>query len=387
MSSWITRVGVAALGLVAFGGCALDREGAIEPAVGQGGAATTSTSGPGVGGAGGTGGTGGATTTSTSSQGGGPAEAECLDGLDNDVDGMIDCADADCQPDHECVPEVVAPWEGYYRVATSAYPAVDPVACADGTMPASYFAMPGGAAQCGACSCGGIGGASCSFPPLGYWANTGSCSGQLFDVLYPVDNGCVPFPGVLTCPNDCANPQSCGIGESAIIGQPGCPPAGGAPTLPAKWGVEDLACRSQEVGAGCSAAMVCVAKSPAPSDQAACIFQQGAHACPEDWPNAIDASTDGTDTRGCAACSCAPGSADCVGEKITVYDHDDCGNGGGSSPIDINPNACVMVQNHIDDDSGGYRATAGTLTGTCTPQGGQAMGVVEPTGPVTFCCR
>ena len=384
MLSWTTRVGVAALGLVAFGGCALDREGATEPAAGQGGAATTSTgpSGPGVGGAGGAGGA-----TSTSSQGGGPQAEECLDGLDNDLDGMIDCADADCQPDHECVPEVVAPWDGYYRVATSAYPAGDPVACADGTMPVPYFAMPGGGAQCEACSCGGIEGASCSLPTLRYWINGGSCSGGPSTVTAPVDTECVTFPGNMTCMNSCINPQASAIGESEIVGQPGCPPAGGAPTLPAKWGVEERACRSQEVGAGCSAAMVCVAKSPAPYDQAACIFQQGDHDCPGDWPNAIDVSADGTDTRACTACSCATSGTDCVGEKLTVYDDNGCGNGGSTAPVDITPGTCVLVQDHVDNDSASFRATAATLTGTCTTQGGEPTGTVEPTGPATFCCR
>jgi hypothetical protein len=133
--------------------------------------------------------------------------------------------------------------------------------------------------------------------------------------------------------------------------------------------------------------MVCVAKSPAPYDQAACIFQQGAHACPGDWPNAIDVSTDGTDTRSCTACSCESPDPECVGEKITFYDDDTCGNGGVTPPADINPSSCVQVQEHIDNEEASYRATAATLTGTCAPEGGQAMGAVEPTGPVTFCCR
>ena len=346
-----------------------------EASQGSGGTATsstdTSTTGPAAGGAGGAGGSG----------------EDCLDGVDNDADGLIDCADAECQPDHECVPEVVAPWEGYYRVATSDYPAGDPVACADGSMPVPYFAMPGGAAQCEACSCGGIAGAACSLPTLNFWINSASCSGAPSAVFAPVDTGCVTLPSNLTCQNSCVNPQAAAIGESAIVGQLSCPPAGGAPTLPAKWGVEERACRSQEVGAGCSAAMVCVAKSPAPYDQAACILQQGAHACPGDWPNAINASTDGTDTRGCTACSCPPAGADCVGEKITFYDDPSCGNAGSTAPVDITPGTCVLVQEHVDNDSGSYRATAATLTGACTPQGGQAMGAVEPTGPATFCCR
>ena len=348
-----------------------------EASQGSGGTATsstatsTSTTGPGVGGTGGV--------------GGGSGE-NCLDGVDDDLDGMIDCADADCQPDHECVPEVAAPWEGYYRVATSAFPADTPVLCDDGTMPVPYFAMPGGGAQCEACSCGGIGGATCSLPTVQWWLNSAFCSGPPPLVLTPANTNCVALPNDSTCSNVCNNPQACGLGESAIVGQPGCPSAGGASMLPAKWGVEDHACRSQEVGAGCSAAMVCVAKSPAPYDQTACILQQGAHTCPGDWPNAIDVSTDGTDTRGCTACSCAPSDVDCVGEKITFYDDDNCSNA-GNPPADINPSTCVQVQELVDFDQGSYRATAATMTGTCTPQGGQAMGAVEPTGPVTFCCR
>ena len=186
---------------------------------------------------------------------------------------------------------------------------------------------------------------------------------------------------------NCSNDAVCRSGESSVVGQPSCPPAGGVAIVSEKWGAEERACRSQDAGAGCSAAMVCVAKSPAPYDLTACVFQQGAHTCPGEWPNAIDAFMDGTDTRGCSACSCAPGDADCVGEKFTVYDDNNCGNGGSTAAADIAPAACVSVQGHVDFASASYRATAATLTGTCTPEGGQPTGAVEPTGPVTFCCR
>ena len=45
------------------------------------------------------------------------------------------------------------------------------------------------------------------------------------------------------------------------------------------------------------------------------------------------------------------------------------------------------MQNHVDNDSGSYRATAATLTGACSAAGGQPIGEIVPTGAVTFCCR
>src|SRR5690606_13162223 len=48
----------------------------------------------------------------------------CMNGVDDDSDGNIDCADPKCT-DHACVPEVPADWTGYYALYDGA-PAGDP---------------------------------------------------------------------------------------------------------------------------------------------------------------------------------------------------------------------------------------------------------------------
>jgi hypothetical protein len=392
-----TRFGTALWLIVACSGCGLSREGALDigaSSAGAGGSATASGTGASDGGDGsgaGASGSGGAASGTGGGTGaaGGSAGAEvCMDGRDNDADGMVDCADTDCQSGHECVPEVPGGWEGYQRLATLAHPAASTTPCADGSMPTAFVHAPGGPAVCEACSCGGVTGASCSLPTLAWWVNSSSCNGSPTNVFNPGDTSCHALPGSYTCFGGCANDARSSIGSpAALVGAASCPPAGGAATIPPAWGFDDHVCPvAAQTGGGCDAGSVCIEKASAPYDGPACISQPGDVKCPGEWPTRIDAYQSGTDSRGCDACSCDPAGVACAGDKFTVYDDNFCSMA-GAAPVDLVGNSCPSMQNHVDNDSGSYRATAATLTGDCTAGGGQPIGEIVPTGAVSFCCR
>src|SRR4051812_19027561 len=79
--------------------------------------------------------------------GGGPREDDCLDGIDNDGDGDIDCADTNCRPDFECAVAPLAGWTGPLYVEDAPHdPAAPPAEpCPDGKLPAAYYAGPSAA--------------------------------------------------------------------------------------------------------------------------------------------------------------------------------------------------------------------------------------------------
>lgn len=116
--------------LAATGGC--DDERPPVSGVGPAGPGSTVTTGPGgAGGADGGGGAGGQ--PSSGGGGGGPTAEDCYDGLDNDLDGAIDCVtpDADCASlcaDPCSAPKVLTD-PGSYAGDTSGFAVVDGASC------------------------------------------------------------------------------------------------------------------------------------------------------------------------------------------------------------------------------------------------------------------
>ena len=311
-------------------------------------------------------------------QGGGGIE-DCLDGIDNNGDQLADCADPQCTPNYECVPEAPTAWLGYSRIARSAYPG--PVlTCSDGSTPDVYFDTPGEEAQCSACECGPAVDGGCSYPQLSCWFNTNSCNGMASAEYSPSDGGCKQLPDNNTCSNSCNNPQVCAMSEdSKVIGSPSCVPSGGAPKIGPAWNGETAVCTGV-TGGGCNSGSVCVATGQAPFDSTACITRDGQQTCPDAYPITVYAHADGTDTRGCSDCDCDSSSLSCLGASITVYDNNTCG---GSQAI---LNGCTSVKDLIDNDSASYAATNGSLS-DCAPGGGAPTGAVTPTDAITICCR
>ncbi len=376
--------------IVCAGACTLSTEGGLPVAAGAGGQATGggTTSSSGTGGTGGTAsGTGGSTSTTSGTGGAGGSSSggpeNCLDGVDNDGNNLTDCADPACQPDYECVPDVPTDWTGYAYSATVTVPAPSPSLCPDTTMPDLYLANPSGApAQCDACSCGAVQGASCGYPVMDCFEGSDAC-GNGVDGTFNNNGTCQNFGN----PWDDGTDDSCIMAQvSQLSGTPTCPASGGTATLPLAWGSQVQICDMPSPhGTGCSTGEVCV-----PSAETAfpdiCITRDGDHSCPSGWlgETAYSGATDG---RGCSACGCPTLTGiTCSYGTITVWDAGNC-LAGGSGAINIGT-SCVDISDYADNNSGSYRFQSGSLSGgSCAPSGGQPTGTVTPTGPITVCCR
>jgi hypothetical protein len=307
---------------------------------------------------------------------------DCLDGVDNDGDMLIDCADNECQPGFECVDSAPAGWEGYFRMNTTPFPNMAPSICPDGSQPVTYFDSPNGA-DCSACSCGGYAGASCNPPPLTCWDKSPFClGGNDLDLtgLMP-DGTCFAVPGI---PG--SDPRSCKLTGVASVGNPGaCPASGGALLNPEPWANQDDVCgQPLPGGGGCAGSEVCVPKGGGDYNGPICIRKMGQDACPAGFQTAVEAATGAIDDRSCNACQCDVSGVTCAGGSYTVSDTDNC----ASPSVMINSMNCVNVTTEFDNNTGSIKASPPTPAGgSCTASGGEPSGGVNPQGIVTFCCQ
>jgi hypothetical protein len=382
----------AALSVVALGACGLS--GSVDEVLqGEGEEATSGSPGSPTGsastGSGGAGGGGGASTSN--GVGGATGPEACLDGVDNNGDGMVDCADAACG-DYECVDTAPDGWGGPYRVTTSTLPVPAPVQCDGGTAPETFFSEPAGPAECSACSCGDIQGASCSPAGITCWTGSTTCMGaNTQDLTAALQNAQCNKPT-----NQVANTSqlSCSLTAPAAVAQNGsCAPSAVDFPNKAKFGNEVDACPLPTSGGGCGAGKACVPKGIDPT-QSVCVRQDGAgKACPSGFSVTVQAYQDAVDSRGCADCVCGDAATACSGGGYLFHDLNQCmGNGGGDPPITINSVACDNVTPALDGQSTSFASwsietTAAMPTGTCAPKGGEPTGQLNLQGPVTFCCK
>lgn len=366
----LTAAGFAALVVSA---CILPREGGLDD--GPGGADGGATAGPGGSGTGadvGGSGTGTTTGTTTGTASGMPGPEDCQDGVDNDGDMQVDCADPDCNPAYTCVPASPADWSVPSYVASNGFPG-PPVTCPDNTPPEVLLEGPGEPASCGACTCDGSA-LGCSSPTVSCWFNSSTCSGGPSLTVSP--NSCI---NISNCNGNCSNEQRCEqVMDSQLDGQ--CAASGGAATIGPMWKGEMTVCPSPSQGGGCTANEVCVPVPPPDFGADLCVRRDGDQGCPGAYPNGMLVYAGGTDTRGCSECGCDEGTVGCSSGSSAVHDGDGC------TASSVALNGCTDVTAPLDGPQASIAVTPGNLSGSCTPTGGQPTGSVMPTGPVTVCC-
>jgi len=342
---------------------------------GQGGGPSGSSSSSGQGGSAGQS-TSSSSSSSSSSSGSGMPE-DCLDGLDNDLDGDIDCADSDCTTGFTCTDEAPTGWTSV-ALEQGMGAAPMPMPCPDGTIEESLFTGPAGPAECSACTCGALAGNTCNAPTIACFPGSNNCGSGQQDWTNNFANG------------NCAKPDigftgslSCRLTSAATVGQSGaCPPSMSDFGNKDTWAGWVQSCGIKTGNGGCGTGKVCTAK---PLDtQSLCIRQDGQQMCPGGW-NPVEAYLGGVDDRSCAACSCTS-NASCTGGTYQVFDSNGCA-AGGDNPITIDNNTCRNVSALIDFGSWSIQRNPPMAGGSCTPQGGEPTGSVQPKGPVTFCCK
>jgi hypothetical protein len=344
---------------------------------GQGGASSSSGQGGQGGNTGGQGGSAGQSSSSSSS--GMPTTEDCLDGLDNDADGSIDCADADCTTGFTCTDEPPSGWTSVALEEGMGAPPT-PMPCASGDMPESLYTGPAGPAECSMCMCGNLTGTTCNPPQLLCFPGSQSCNANNQDD-WTGDFG----------NNSCAKPDigfsislSCRLGNAASVNQPGNCGMPSPSDFPNKdtWAGWLQACAIKATGGGCGTGKVCAPNPTA--TQSLCIRQDGQQACPNGW-KAVEGYADGKDDRSCGACSCTANPT-CTGGTYQVFDSNNCDTNGGN-PTTIDSNTCRNVSGQIDFGSWSVQRNPPTAGGTCAASGGEPQGSVQTQGPVTFCCK
>ncbi|HZU84709.1 MAG TPA: hypothetical protein VE987_17385 [Polyangiaceae bacterium] len=310
----------------------------------------------------------------------------CTNGVDDDCNGLVDCADPACGA-YTCAAPVPAGWSGPIAWWQGSSGATAP-GCAAGFQQAfdANSGLSGAAATC-SCSCTASG-QVCSVS--GDFHPDQSCGNAPCATVTPASSGaCTAVPS-----------NTCGSGGSfSVSGTPA--PSGGTCSArvtssvpPAVWAGAARACAyagPADTGAGCAPAERCVAAPGAGGYGAKlCIYTTSAtppSACPAGYASGapIVVYSGYTDTRGCGACACSgPSGGSCSG-TIEIYGSGGCTGSNGSATYTLGT-AC-QAYSGLSPVPGSVKASYVVTGGSCSVQSQPpATGAVTATGPTTVCC-
>lgn len=359
---------------------------------------------------GGTGGGGGATTSSSGTGGTAPTE-DCLNGVDDNDDGLVDCEDLECQAGYECVDPIPAGWEagGYLGVYAGDSSQPEPECPANMPAPAylGHKALSYDDASCTPCGCEAPAGQDCEIVQdynsgvsgiQGMQVSNAPC-GQAATQIYeltvpnPWAGACFHMdgrPGGQTCNGAPCNMSVTVQGAEASGGT--CKSKGGVPQkLPPAWQTSVKACQVTQQGKGCAAPQVCAPKPPSLFKSHVCIQRTGDVSCPSGaaFSKKDVFYTAYQDSRDCTGCACGAASKGTCQFPIFLYS--DSAYGVCSTQVaTVYTGDCVDLGTANPDifgwENGSFGAAQG---GSCQPTlESKPYGIVEPdpAAATTFCC-
>jgi hypothetical protein len=316
------------------------------------------------------------------------AEGNCFDNIDNDGDGLIDCADPECSPVAQCVPDAPTGWQGpaLYLDTRDACPTSFP------TTVNTFETLAPGNATCSSCSCAASG-ATCTLNLPFECKKSQNCdSNPSYNRTTTADNSCYDggpgAPGVTFETDD-----YCRLVASQINSAGTCSLVAGGGQITKQtpqYQKQSRVCRGAVTGGGCSAGQTCVAR---PTAHGYCVSQavadgQSPPACPAGYAQAHTTSPLAnafTDTRACTACGCSgqPVNATCAAVH-RVFTSDNCS---GNPAAQVNGDGvCRLVTNQTF--LGRSARTSVTVTqGTCASTGGVVTGAVTQNNVTQVCCQ
>ena len=349
---------------------------------GAGGAATGGSAGGsatgGSGGAAGSRGTGGA-----AGAGGAPCKPtgaeNCFDGIDNDCNGKIDCADPACGSGvAQCVAldPTSAPigllTGGSGPCATALYDQATAIFANQNQLSCTTIVAGQG------CSCK-PGPVSCSttlagFKTLAECTGNSSSGEAAGNFATDQDNACTT--GVPPWTTDSTG-DIYGIAVTTFVASPGACTPSGTPNVPKfGFGVSANFCATKNVGGGCGAGQVCV---PTTGSASPCqLFDGQKTTCPG-GAAAVPWYTGSSGSASCGPCTCgSPTGASCDSVLLTAGSAASCS---GVGQLQSNTRECF---------SSGLLKPGLQFSGTPTPGNCSPMstlgGNAGPTGPKTLCC-
>jgi hypothetical protein len=307
------------------------------------------------------------------------AEAEdCTNGIDDDCNGAIDCADPACSAGFVCIALPPAGWSGpgilYEGTGGGGEDAPSAADCPPAFPTDAFDGTRAPTAPAAACTC------SCA-PPAGVTCAVGAS----FYYDSACANLCETEPLALNaCVATCSGAQTMMVVES-VTATGSCAPQGTSQVTPPVWGSTARICASSpslDAPGGCPAGQACVAKPPTGFDSGGCLWQSGDIPCPDASATRKVYLTGATDTRGCSACTCsAPNGVTCASTSVTTFSDAACTD--TLSPV-IGDGSCVSAP------GGAHAIEATTSTtaaqGSCTPSVATPLGSFTPTGATTICC-
>jgi hypothetical protein len=330
--------------------------------------------------------TGGATTTSGSGgktatgggmasggAGGGSASGEqCHNGIDDDDDSLVDCADPECTTSI-CAPPAPVGWDGPAPLSLglggpSCPAALTPLGSGTGAITATP-------ASCNACDCTSPAGGDCDLGTTTIYDSSNSCGGPIEEILVPsAPNQCESF--------NMSDPQAQAESDVIDVDAPGsCTASGGEATLTNPSFAEPAELCTGSVGAGCSGD-VCV---PALDGAPICIFAAGNGDCP---PGAYSDKTvlfeSIADTRDCGPCSCGPATDQTCSGVTELFAGNNCQAFINSLPHD----GTTCDSYDLSQPGSSYMFIPGgpPAGGSCATSGGEPIGAATAQGAITACC-
>jgi hypothetical protein len=294
-----------------------------------------------------------------------------VNGVDDNDDTLVDCADPQCSG-YRCVPRGADTWSAPSVLFLEQSTAVVPDCPADWSQATSLGAgfINAPAAQCTACGCDDPSDVECQGPSYeGFAVN--DCSGTPLATVTPEADTCTGFGG----PSYESARQ---VGTASASGGT-CPTLGGVPTVPAAtWSELGRVCAAT-TGTGCDVGEVCAPTQPLGFDPTLCVTHAGDLSCPStDYTAKTLAFTSMDDTRGCEPCQCAaPAGISCT-RVGWLYTTQLCTQTPTAVPAGGD---CLAL--------GGFRSIefdAVVTDGYCTPSGGEPTGAAAPGNALTVCC-
>lgn len=317
------------------------------------------------------------------------ATENCTDGLDDDCNGLIDCAEAACQTaGYTCTAPAPSGWTGPALLWTGAFGSAAP-SCPTGYQDAvDAHAGPTGSADTCSCNCNAAG-QTCS--ATGTFMSQSACqvSSACSTVTVTSNGSCATVSATTNC------------GSAGSFGAPTPTPAGGSCTpqvtttqgSTASWTTSVRVCSwagPVDTPGGCSTpGEQCLLGPTSGFGPTLCVFQSGAQTCPAAYPNTTVLYSGESDGRGCGSCTCSatPSGGSCSG-TISLYGTNAGGcTGTAGATYTFGMAGCFSygglsaVPGYA---KGNYTVTAGTCSVTGQPQ---PSGGVTGTGPTTVCCK
>ncbi len=220
----------------------------------------------------------------------------CFNGIDDDCDGLADCADPDCAPVATCVPSAPAPF---------VYGTEEPAggSCPTATTATTMYQADGMGGGCASsCSCAASG-----------------CSATLTGIV-PCPGGTPQSTFATLTHGSCQNIEDqINFRISPITGTLSCNTTGSAApvTPPVLTTALECAMSGSVVQGGCGVGQVCVARGTKQ-----CVRATGSGVtCPASYPTAVNWFASYTDNR---TCTCSCGNSGCAAASVAFFDSKSC---------------------------------------------------------------